>query len=530
MSIMSSAGTPVSDAMLAWLERQAAGGIITTDAALKVQGCNQWLLTATGWNRDEVIGRPLFEVVPSMVERGIDSYYQGALSGQVSVLSHVLHQHVIPCRRGENDFMPQRTRIYPLMNGDVVVGTVTTIEDVTERVASDRQLRAQIAAAEEARREAEAASRTKDEFLATLSHEIRTPLSAVLGWVHLLKAREPDATTVKRAVEVIERNARAQLTLISDMLDMARISSGKVRIEFADVDLTTVVAAAMESVRPTADAKGVRLVADLTPEPMLVSGDHDRLQQVAWNILSNAVKFTGAGGLVVVSLRADREGTHLQVADSGQGIDPRFLPKVFERFRQADTSAARRTGGLGLGLALVKDLVTMHGGRVEVESPGVGLGATFMVHLPARSPSLAAIPKRTGLAAVPATLDGVHVLVIEDDPDAREIASRSIHDAGGAVVAVGNATEALAALASGATRPDAIVTDIGLPGTDGYDLLSEVRKLPMERGGRAPAIAVTAYASDADAQRALKHGFIAHITKPYEPARLIAAVHSAVRP
>ena len=516
--------------MLSWIDRQAAGGIITTDTSLIIQSCNQWLLNATGWRHEDIVGKPLFEVVPSMLERGLDTHYQGALAGQVSVLSHVLHQYVIPCRRGDADLMPQRARIYPLINDeDTIVGTVTTIEDVSERVVSDRQLRAQIAAAEEARLVAEVASRTKDEFLATLSHEIRTPLSAVLGWIHLLKAREPDAATVKRAIDVIERNARAQLTLISDMLDMARISSGKVRIEFATVDLTAVVTAALDSVRPTAEAKGVRLVADLKPEPVIVSGDTDRLQQVAWNILTNAVKFTGPGGMVVVSLRADRQGAHLQVADTGQGIDPRFLPKVFERFRQADTSSARRTGGLGLGLALVKDLVTMHGGRVEVESPGVGLGATFIVHLPPPAPSLATETTRGVSATAAATLDGVHVLVIEDDPDAREIASRSIHDAGGAVIAVGSATEALAALATGASRPDAIVTDIGMPGTDGYELLKEVRKLPEERGGRAPMIAVTAYAGPADEQRALSQGFILHIAKPYEPAHLIAAVHRAVR-
>jgi PAS domain S-box-containing protein len=519
----------IAGAMLAWLDRQAAGGIITTDTAFTIQSCNQWLLTSAGWERDDIIGKPLFEVVPSLIERGIDTTYRDALAGQVSVLSHVLHQQIIPCRRGQGELMPQRARIYPLISGDKIVGTVTTIEDVGERLASDRQLRAQIARAEEARINAEAASRTKDEFLATLSHEIRTPLSAVLGWVHLLKAREPDAATVKRAVEVIERNAKAQLTLISDMLDMARIASGKVRLDFADVDLTAVVNAAMDAVRPTADAKGVRLVADVKAETMLVSGDADRLQQVAWNILSNAVKFTGAGGMVVVSLRADRLGTHLHVADTGQGIDPRFLPKMFERFRQADTSAARRTGGLGLGLALVKDLVTMHGGSVEVESPGLGLGATFMVHLPPRAPALAAPPRRDASEIKTATLDGVRVMVIEDDPDAREIAARSIQDAGGEVIAVANATEALTALVAGSSPPDAIISDIGLPGTDGYDLLREVRKLPRERGGSVPAIAVTAYASAADEQRALSHGFTAHITKPFEPSHLIAAVHNALR-
>jgi len=525
-------GTKLSEAlttaMFEWLDRQAVGGIFTTDCDLKIHSWNQWLVSATGLSHDAVIGRPLFEVVPTLIERGLDVHYQGALKGQVSVLSHVLHGQLIPCARGKDDLMPQRARISPLTSGDVIVGTITTVEDVSERVASDRHLRAQIAAAEEARRYAEGASRTKDDFLATLSHEIRTPLSAVLGWVHLLKAREPDGATIQRAIEVIERNAQAQLMLINDMLDVARMSTGKIRLEFSDVDLTSVVTAAMDSVRPAADAKGVRVVGDLKSEPLLVSGDADRLQQVIWNIMSNAVKFTGAGGMVVVSLRSDRAGAHVTIADTGNGIDPHFLPKVFDRFRQADTSSARRTGGLGLGLALVKDLVTIHGGSVEVESPGLGLGSTFMVHLPPRGQGLVT-ERAPGAVAVVARLDGMRILLVEDDPDAREIASQSIEDAGGFVLAVGNATDALAALVAGTARPDAIVSDLGLPGTDGYDLLTEVRKLPKERGGSAPAIAVTAYASAADAQRALTHGFVAHISKPYEPKHLIAAVHDAVR-
>jgi PAS domain S-box-containing protein len=514
-------------AMLRWLDQHAAGGVITTDRELRIHSWNGWLSAASGLAAADVIGRDVFDVVPSLAERGFDAYFREALDGQVKVVSHALHKYLVPCPKRDGELMLQSGSIGPLVDGDGVIGTVTVVTDVTDRVATENQLRAQIAAAEEARQQAEAASRAKDEFLATLSHEIRTPLSAVLGWVHLLKAREPDMATVKRAIEVIERNAQSQLTLISDMLDMARISSGKIRLEMSDVNFATVVMSAMDAVRPAADVKGIRLVVDLPPAPVAVSADADRLQQIVWNLLSNAVKFTGEGGMVVVSVRGDARGAHLSVADTGQGIEEKFLAQVFDRFKQADTSAARRAGGLGLGLALVKDLVALHGGQVGVESPGPGLGSTFSVHLPpplhaAGSPSSAPVA-----AARSATLEGVTVLLVEDDADAREIATRSVIEAGGQAVAVPNATDALAALAAGTTRFDALVSDLGLPGTDGYALLTAIRELPFQLGA-IPAIAVTAYASAADAERALGHGFVAHVAKPYMPSHLVASIRQAV--
>jgi signal transduction histidine kinase/ActR/RegA family two-component response regulator len=514
-------------ATLRWLDEHANYGVITTDRSLVVRTWNKWLATSTDQPPSRVIGKPLFEVVPSFVERGLDAHYRDALLGQSTVLSHTLHKYVIPCVRSSGEMMPQSGRIAPLVADGEVVGTITTLGDVSDRMATEKQLRAQIGVAEEARADAEAASRAKDEFLATLSHEIRTPLSAVLGWVHLLKARDPDVATIKRAIEVIERNAQSQLALINDMLDMARISSGKIRLEFAPVNMASVVAAAIETVRPAAELKSIRLVTDLPGKAVEVSGDGDRLQQIVWNLLSNAVKFTGNGGMVVVSLRADATGVHLSIADTGQGIERQFLSQVFDRFKQADTSAARRAGGLGLGLALVKELVGLHGGMVSAESPGPGFGATFSVHLPNAIAVTAAA--MTPLAVTPAatTLDGVTVLIVEDDPDARDIASRTISAAGGGSLAVGNADDAIAALATSSIRLDALVSDIGLPGTDGYALLQAVRGLPNDKA-RIPAIAVTAYASPADAQRALRHGFVAHLSKPYVPSALVAAVRDAV--
>ena len=513
--------------MLRWFENHATHGLFTTDRDLRIRTWNKWLAGATGLQPDAVVGELLMDIIPSLSERGFDAYYHDALGGEVRILSHTLHRYLVPCAQPDGGMMPQTVRIAPLMDGDAVVGTITLVGDVSERVAVEKQLRAQIAAAEEARAQAEAASRAKDEFLATLSHEIRTPLSAVLGWTHLLKVREPDSATIKRAVDVIERNAKSQLALISDMLDMARISSGKVRLELTDVNMTQVVTAAIDAVRPAADAKNIRLVADLPPGSATVSGDSDRLLQVSWNVLSNAVKFTGDGGMVVVSLRSDDNGTHLTVADTGQGIDAKFLSQVFERFKQADTSAGRRTGGLGLGLALVKDLVAMHGGSVEAASPGPGLGSTFTINLPNRVEASEMSSARPAAKPLATTLDGVRVLIVEDDPDAREIAERSITDAGGSIVSAGTAMDALAALSNSATTPQVLVSDIGLPGTDGYALLKAIRELPSERG-LIPAIAVTAYASDADAKQAFQKGFVAHITKPYNPAALVAAVRDAI--
>lgn len=519
---------PLDGAVLQWLDEQSSQGLFTTDRGLVVQTWNRWMAAATGLPTSRVIGKPLFEVVPSLVERGLDIHYKDALDGQVKVLSQILHRYLVPSSRSGGDHMPQTARIAPLSFDGVTIGTITVIEDVSDRLITEAQLRGQIISVEKARAQAEDASRAKDDFLATLSHEIRTPLSAVLGWVHLLKAREPDMATVKRAVEVIERNARSQLTLISDMLDMARISSGKLRIEMTAVDMAAIAQSAIDAIRPAADAKNVRVVADLPSGVSIVKGDADRLLQIAWNILSNAVKFTGDGGLVIVSLRTDAAGTRLSVADTGLGIDEKFIGQVFDRFKQADTSAARGYGGLGLGLALVKDLVVMHGGRVEAESPGKDLGSTFTVHLPNRPATDLAVPAHPRPVIVDAILKGVHVLVVEDDSDAREIAERTIVDAGGSVTLVSTATEALIALTSSPQRPDALVSDIGLPGTDGYSLLTAVRELPRERGGNIPAVAVTAYASAEDTRRAMDCGFIAHITKPYVPNVLVNAVRDAL--
>jgi len=514
-------------ATLQWLDDHAVGGIFTTDTGLRVRSWNQWLRSSTGVSAADAIGRPLFEVMPTLRERGFDQYYDEALRGEIKLLSHALHRYIVPICSAAGEQLPQSGRIAPLVDSGLVVGTITVISDVSERVAVERELRAQIATAEAARQQAEQASRVKDDFLATLSHEIRTPLNAVLGWTRILRSRTPDAQMLDRAIEVIERNAAAQLTLVTDMLDMARITAGKVRLELHELDLAATVASAVDVIRPAADAKGIQLNTDLRGDTPLVRGDEDRLLQVFWNLLSNAVKFTDGGGHITARLASSDAAVRVSITDTGQGIAPEFIPHVFQRFKQADPSAARRHGGLGLGLALVREIVHLHGGSVDVQSAGLQKGTTVTVTLPA----CRVVERVTGRPPRPsvAQLKGIRILVLEDDPDARDIVTTAVTDAGGSVTAVASVEEALGTLRNqNGERPQVIIADIGLPGADGYTFISELRRMPRDQGGMLPVIAVTAYATSHDRRAALDAGFSAHVAKPFVPEHLISTIARAM--
>ena len=525
------AGEPaITSAILRWFDEYAEDGILTTDTSLRVQSWNRWLTELTGVTASQILGRQLIDVFPSLAARGLDLYYAATLNGEVKVISHSLHQFIFPAE-GPNPKpgrMMQSGRISPLYDGDRLVGTITVVEDVSERVANERELRTQIASAEAARFSAESASRVKDEFLATLSHEIRTPLNAVLGWTRILQSRdELDLALVKRAIEVIDRNATAQLTLITDMLDVARIAAGKVRLDTAPVDLVAVALAALDVVRPIADAKGVRLVSTLSPSLPRVMGDADRLQQVIWNLLSNSVKFTPPAGTVTVTLDVDGNNVRLVVTDTGQGIAPDFLPQIFQRFKQAEASSSRRFGGLGLGLALVNDLVELHGGKVSAQSAGVGAGATFTVLLPARPEKWGSQSRSSAVVELAGDSDdlaGLRVLIVEDDDDAREILVRTITGAQGVAVPATSTAEALALLRDIQHLPQVIVTDIGMPVDDGYAFLQRLRRQPVAWGGAIPAIALTAFATHHDKSKAFAAGFSAHLSKPFAPAMLIQTI------
>jgi PAS domain S-box-containing protein len=376
--------------------------------------------------------------------------------------------------------------------------------------------------------EARAANRAKDEFLATLSHELRTPLSAIVGWTHMLRTGQLDPATATRAIETIDRNARVQTQLISDILDVSRIVSGKLHLDVRPLELAATIAAALDTVRPSADAKGVTLVSTLEPTAMPVSADPDRLQQVVWNLLANAIKFTPRGGRVELRLRC--AGTHAEIAveDTGPGIPRAFLPHVFERFRQADGSSTRAHGGLGLGLAIVRHLVEAHGGTVRAANAIEGAGSVFTVRLPimGHEPRVAAQPPEAPLETLARSsdLEGLRVLVVDDDPDTREMVSAILRGQGAQVDLAGSAADALAALPN--ARPDILVSDVEMPGQDGYELIHNVRLLPADAGGKIPAAALTAYARPEDRMRALKAGFQIHVPKPVQPAELVAVVAS----
>ena len=383
-----------------------------------------------------------------------------------------------------------------------------------------------------ARGEAERASQMKDEFLATLSHELRTPLSSILGWSQVLRGGGKNPGDLEKGLDVIERNTRVQTQLIEDLLDMSRIISGKVRLDIQPVQPMSFVEAAVETVRPAAEAKGIRLETILDPQAGPVSGDPNRLQQIVWNLLSNAIKFTPKDGKVQVILERVNSHIEVSVADSGVGIEPKFIAHVFERFRQQDSSTTRRYGGLGLGLSIVKHLVELHGGTVRVQSAGEGRGATFSVLLPIAivhraAASSRAHPKTPDAAPRDITtvdLSGITILVVDDQPDARNLVARVLSDCGARVLSAGSAEEALALVES--ERPDVLVSDIGMPDVDGYELLRRVRALGAARGGKVPAIALTAFARSEDRTRALRAGFMVHVSKPVEPSELIASVAS----
>jgi signal transduction histidine kinase/ActR/RegA family two-component response regulator len=376
-----------------------------------------------------------------------------------------------------------------------------------------------------ARSEAEAANRIKDEFLATLSHELRTPLTSLLGWASLLRAEDVDDSLREQGLQAIERNARVQTQLIDDLLDVSRIISGKLSLDVRPTEISSVVEAAIAVVRPASDAKGIRLTYTRDPAIGSISGDSARLQQIAWNLLSNAVKFTPERGRIEVRLEQKDSHVQLTVSDNGQGINPEFLPRVFDRFRQADSSTTRDYGGLGLGLAIVRHLVELHGGTVRAESAGESKGASFCVTFPLIAERIdSSVLSQSGEYGQMDrnSLNGLRVLVVDDEPDARQIISTLIKRTGAEVMACESAHEALEAIEK--WHPDVLMSDIGMPGEDGYSLINKVRSLPAERGGDVPAAAFTAYAREEDRQRALDAGYQMHIAKPVSSGQLVAMI------
>ena len=412
---------------------------------------------------------------------------------------------------------------------------LSLVLDVTARKQAEEEKARLLVLEQDARREAEEANRSKDEFLATLSHELRTPLASILGWARLLGSGMVETDKYPQVFETIARNAKSQAQLIDDLLDVSRIITGKLRLDVRPVEVAPIIQLTVETVRPAATAKEIQLKLQLDRRGGQVSGDPDRLQQLIWNLLSNAIKFTPRKGRVEVCLKCSGLQAELTVRDTGQGIRPDFLPHVFERFRQADGSAARRYGGLGLGLAIVRHLAELHGGAVQVDSAGEGQGSTFKVTLPILLPDShrvttegkveRASPGDNGeLSKLRPALQGLRVLVVDDEPDVRDFALMTFQECGAETAAAATCAEALHILAD--WRPDVLVADIGMPDEDGYLLIHKVRSLPADQGGRTPAMALTAYARTEDLVRILSSGYQMHVAKPVEPVELIAAVAS----
>jgi PAS domain S-box-containing protein len=412
-------------------------------------------------------------------------------------------------------------------DGGQVQKLITVSRDITDQKNAEQERALLLSSERAARSEAERAARLKDDFVSTLSHELRTPLNAILGWIGVLKQQQQSPETLAKAIDVIDRNSRRQSQMVDDLLDMSRIMSGKLRLDVQRLDVSSAIEEAVASAQPAADAKGVRLVKVLG-SAAIVQGDPGRVQQIVWNLVSNAIKFTPRGGMVQVTLRKVNSHVHVQVSDTGQGIEPDILPHVFQRFRQGDASSTRHHGGLGLGLAIVKNLVEMHGGSVEAASEGEGLGSVFTVRLPLALAAAKQEPVPDTLDMVPARfarlLEGLLVLVLDDEPDAREVVQRLLEDAGAKVRTAASANEAIATLEEGIV-PDIIVSDIGMPDQDGYDFIQRVRSM---NGGlsEVPAAALTALARVEDRKRALMAGYQTHLAKPVDPAELVAMVAS----
>ena len=459
-----------------------------------------------------------------IVSATLETVFERANSAEVS-RDFALEHRILRFSDGSVRWISLRGCVY--FEDEGAVRIIGTMVDNTELEAVEHERARLLERERVARAEAELANRVKDEFLATVSHELRTPLNAILGWTTILSSPNVEPARMRKGLEIIQRNASAQAKIIEDILDVSRVMAGKLKLERRSVDLVRVATDAMDAVRPAAEAKSLTLSCDVDSE-CLVQGDPDRLQQVVWNLLSNAVKFTESEGRIHLSVRQDAEVAWLSVEDTGCGIDPEFLPNLFERFRQADSSKTRKFGGLGLGLAIVRQLVELHGGRVNAFSDGAGTGARFVIELPLRSEfstddmqprslaRLSVVPSEGGLA-------GVRIFVVEDELDAREFLVMLLNQEQANVRSAGNVPEALRALAE---EPcDVLVSDIGLPEEDGYAL---IRRLRARTDGlsRVPAIALTAYARESDRSDALNAGFDVHLAKPVDLTRLLSTIRS----
>jgi PAS domain S-box-containing protein len=512
-----------SEERLAGIVSSAMDAIITVDDDERVVLFNEAAARMFGCPAAEATGKPIDQFIPERFRR--TSRAMGSL-GTLSAM------------RADGTEFPIEASISNVNVGGKTLYTVI-LRDMSERKRAEAE-REQLGREQAARTLAEAANRSKDEFLAMVSHELRSPLNAILGYTRILRSRPAERDAINKTAAILERNAKAQLQIIEDLLDSARIVGGKLRIEPSPVDLVPLLEAALDTVRTAAEAKGITLIAGFGPQPEEVLGDATRLQQIVWNLLANAVKFTPEGGRIELQMEPYADHIRIIVRDTGKGIEPEFLPFVFERFRQADPSSAMRFGGLGLGLALAKHLAELHGGTITAASEGVGRGSTFTVTLPRRRPEFAAPPpavaprevRTEGAIVLPEafSLEGVCVLVVDDQEEVRVALAQALNEYGTQTTTVSSGAEALTLLAGppGIRRPDVLILDIAMADEDGYTVLKKVRALEAVRGevGQIPTIALTASNRSEDRLRALQAGFQMHVAKPVEPTELAVVIAS----
>jgi PAS domain S-box len=521
-----------------WLQvtlNSIGDAVIATDIHGRINFINPVAETITGWKMAEAAGRPLgevFQIISEQTREPVESPF--ALVEREGIIVGLANHTLLLARDGAE--IPIEDSGAPIKDANgKMIGVIVVFHDVSERRRAEQEREKLLERERAARSEAEAANRLKDEFLATVSHELRTPLTAILGWAGMLKRGDLEEEIIDNALEVIERNARAQAEIIDDILDVSRIITGKFHVDAQPLELAPIIEAAVNTLRPAAAAKSITLNFSPDETGGLVSGDHDRLQQIIWNLVSNAIKFTPPGGQIEIQQKHTDSEMEITVSDNGIGIEENFLPHVFERFRQADSSSTRQHGGLGLGLAIVRHLVELHGGTVRAESAGDGRGAVFTVCLPiASAHDVASLPQgdsatasnqsaETGDNFAHSTdLTGLRVLVVDDDSDTREMISMMLNQYGATVCTASSSVEALEAFHE--WQPNVLVSDLGMPGEDGFALIGKVRTLTPEQGGNIPAAALTAYIRDEDRQQALAAGYQTHIAKPVDPTTLVRAV------
>jgi PAS domain S-box-containing protein len=476
-----------------------------------------------GYTAKEMIGRPIRTIIPADRQSEEDEVLARIRRGE-----RVDHFDTLRCHKN-GALVPISLTVSPILDADgIVVGASKIARDVSERKQAEAERARLLLIAQDA-------SRLKDEFLATLSHELRTPLNAILGYTRMIRSGLVTEDKMQRALDTIERNATSLTEIIEDVLDVSRIISGKLRLNVRSVDLPSLIREGLDTVRPAAELRGIRIESILDSGDAPVFGDPERLQQVLWNLISNAVKFTERGGRVQVRLERVNSHVELVVSDTGIGIAPEFLPHVFERFRQADAGMTREHGGLGLGLAITRHLVEMHGGTIEVSSGGRGMGSTFTIKLPlmilhmASGPDTRVHPRahRSGIEVSMSALAGVSVLVVDDDADALMMVREILEAAGAQVTTADSAIEALKLI--DIIQPDVLLADVGMPKMSGFELITQIRQSPNAAVREVPAAALTAYARSEDRANALRRGFQLHLAKPIDPAELMAAIASLAR-